>query len=1580
MTDPNDFWGRGSGAGKPSDGAEGSGLRPQGPQEPGAGFYAKQTSSEPAPAQEPDFWGKAEKARERERAEREALLKDPGVFKRRRRRTLRRVLIGGGVAVVVLVIGLVVFAPQIGSSLAPGIIRDEAGKAIAGSVDIGEVDLSWGGPQQIRGVRLTGTDGKEVFRGNVESSAGLLGLAFGSLDLGTVTLSAGKLAVVREADGTTNLERAIAPPGKAAPAKPRTPAKGSPAQPASLPEGLRVRVLVQGLDATFTDRSASGAPRTAAVRDLDVKATVAPGEALVIEATGEAFEGDAATARKGEGGALAISARIADWSRPDGRVTLDRASGKGDVSLTGVPLAIVDALVPPLVFDEQGAPIALASALGPRADVEAQAQLDADKGGTGTGTFRVSTQGASAGGDIAIENGIVRVVKPIRVAAQGAAVRTLVPAIDASLRAGGSSVEALPNIALVLEKLAMPLPSGPGLPSLKGLALDASVEITEFRGGVEIEKGAGPKPFRVAPLSVRVTTDDLGAGVRLTAKTQATLDDQPAGEIDADLRASGLLDATGRPIAGLPPVLDGRVRITGVATPIAQPFVQSTGIELTQDVGPTLDIEVVAGAGAKPAGAAAADVPPATLALRVSGQHLTMTGDVQLTNAGLTTTGEGVTIRAARAGAVAARMVGADTGWALAAPEGGGATVRVTGLSVPRDLQTGAFKKDQVTADATVELGALAARRTIDEPSAAVQLSSTKVGVALRPGASAKVTLDAQAADSGAPFRIVGTLDAKNLYTVDASGAIVPTPPMTIRPTGKIEITGLPASLARLAPPPAEGGLDVRALVRELLGGPADVTVAFTNVPDNARAVDATLTAKSPRLSAEFGGVVDNSRAALRAGTLGATVSPGIVTTLLQQFAPGVGGNPSLAGPARLSLKVDPLELPLTPAGAPDLSRTPTAGVRISLAGQTLVDGLGVANADGTTRDLGRLGLEDFVVTARVPVAAMVAPPLSGQRTLQVNASGVVLSANATPMIRLDADLSAEVAEGKPDGAIAARVGLSGMNTWDVERLMGQPGMLTGLLGPFADLAATVNIAPPAGGYPATDPFAAALITGELGLKSERLVSERPIAFRVGPDRIELTQPAGLRLTPDVAALNEMLRAGKPPEQAAASIAEMQTVSLEIRTLSIPRGVRSVAMTGPAAPAPGGAAPAEIGASLSAPRIVMLTPDAQFTRLSGTRLNIVTEEPVREGNAGQAVAFRLDIDEAGVGDTPTAKGANLAGRVDSLFAPDAMIDLAAATLTMRGDVPAAPTAIVDALMDQDGTMTEALGPVVSLRVNVSGMPLIPPKPGPDGKYPSTASVPVIDLEATSNRARATMRGTVKDGLYVSERPLEISVTEITKELLREHVRLLPLLGSVEKTSQDVPAMFTATDMTVPLDGNLSRLNASINITPGECRFDTSRGFASLLKVVDQRTSGTLGQRLPPLSISIRQGVATYPKWKLPLGEFSVETSGVVNLTDAPVTARSADGREVQLAPRSLDVITWIPAGALTDQALGLFNVGAGTVISKLTPGLLDPFTTIPFRTRGPMDNPETGPAADLFGEQIKNSFDPRRLLDLIRPK
>jgi hypothetical protein len=73
--------------------------------------------------------------------------------------------------------------------------------------------------------------------------------------------------------------------------------------------------------------------------------------------------------------------------------------------------------------------------------------------------------------------------------------------------------------------------------------------------------------------------------------------------------------------------------------------------------------------------------------------------------------------------------------------------------------------------------------------------------------------------------------------------------------------------------------------------------------------------------------------------------------------------------------------------------------------------------------------------------------------------------------------------------------------------------------------------------------------------------------------------------------------------------------------------------------------------------------------------------------------------------------------------------------------------------------------------------------------------------------------------------------------------------------------------------------------------------------------------------------------------------------------------EIDLPQQRLNVVTWIPVGALTDQAAGMFNTGLGSLLGRAVPEF-ERLTMAPWRTSGSFGNTTTLPAPALFAENV----------------
>ena len=209
------------------------------------------------------------------------------------------------------------------------------------------------------------------------------------------------------------------------------------------------------------------------------------------------------------------------------------------------------------------------------------------------------------------------------------------------------------------------------------------------------------------------------------------------------------------------------------------------------------------------------------------------------------------------------------------------------------------------------------------------------------------------------------------------------------------------------------------------------------------------------------------------------------------------------------------------------------------------------------------------------------------------------------------------------------------------------------------------------------------------------------------------------------------------------------------------------------------------------------------------------------------------------------------------------------------------------------------------------------------------------------------------------------IMTITPELVRMLAGALPVVETIEKKSSDQPGVGNAKEFMVPVDGDLTKLNGDMTIDPGVVKFTTKSIFGDFIKAFGGKTEGTLGQTIEPFVVHANKGVLTYDRFKLPAGQFAVETRGTVDLVR-----------------RQIDIVTYAPAGALTERALGKITE---QIPSQLRGFLQD--ASIPFVTKGPLDSYSTSPDFGLLvkelGDKIKK--EPGKIIgdilgDVLKPK
>ncbi|MEK6702039.1 MAG: hypothetical protein AABZ53_07240 [Planctomycetota bacterium] len=1518
-----DFWGKGGGGGD------------EVPKKP-----ARPAPGDAEVAGEEAFWGTPAK---KNRPMKEASVPLEPVAKSKRR---RKCLIWTGAGLVAGLGVLVIGGPTIAGMFAPWLVPKFAG--LSGKLEVSDASFGWFGGQRLGTTKLFDLEGKEIARGKVTIEHGLFGIMTGNMNLGAVKLE-GKADVVRYADGSTNLQKALAPKAPGAPGK-ETSASATNA-PIQMPKGLALVLDASGLELTFVD---AGSPKTAtaparspvsvSLTGMNVSATVKNGQPLAVR-----FDARAKGAGSGAG-AIKGSLSVDGWSDAAGKLTFDPARPMAadalkvdlNLELTDVPVALADAA---LSMGDR-----LATGLGDKATAKIGVKGGVNKADA---TLSFDSTGAKASAKLAIVDGVVTSSGPIDASVAGKAIQALVPKAAELCTPSPTApmvLSAMPDVVMTIQGLRAKLPTGSAAMDLRGVAGDVSVKTTGTTGKVRLQ-GTGPadKAFAIAPLDASVKIADLATGATLKAATSATIDAKPAGTIDIDLTTGTLVDAKGQMITGIPGGLAGKFEVKGVATAIAQPFLDaSMPIDLPQDVGPTLDIALIA----KSTGGAVAagTIPPADIDLSIKSERIDASGLFTFADGSIKSRGEGFKADVKSAAQIAQRTLGDKPAWALS--PAGQLSMSVTGIDIALDKEHKPLL-DQSAAKIVMNASAWTVRPTSDQdnrgggPLAAMQVQMMGVEMTLAPGKPTVATAKGTMSYDGSPFRLDASAEFADLFKGDGKSPINMASAMT--PVAHVRIADAPTSPANFrpqsAPAPASPASPLGtpasppmtpqqlvALIRDAVGSTVTLTLDSTPSKTEKDGIDARATVEGANLNVAMDAGVSKAAVDLRSLTATTRMTPQLAETLKKQFAPGNKDLPRLASGTEIKLTVDPIRLALNDKMKPDLAASKgTVGVKITSPTGVLVDGLTLAEAGKPARPLGTTGLQDLAASLSVPLNIAMSDlgargPVKGSLQGRVVRAGGMGGPVGVLTASLDGDVEVQPAGIRPLGIMTMTSSLKDASTAAIDELSGKPGMLAGALGDAMSVDAKVVLTPSVDGD-----LAKATIAAEASLTAPLLKTAAPLRVDVLPDRISMREPATFTWTPDTVWLNKMLAGppepagglpGRPVKAAAARLTKPLTVNVSLDKAVVSKGDAMGAFkTGVF----------DLMLAITVPNVELAASDGTTTKLTGVSVGLERAE--------SGVRFRTEIGEATAGNAPAARGIKLQGTVANLADAKGNLTPDAAIVTASGDLPALPTALLDALAKQNGRLVEALGPLASLKIDAD-------KFGKSGGK--------LDVTARSSRADLTVKGSVANESFTTTResPMRITVMEVTPELSASLVKAIPFFGKIEKKATDLPGHVVASDLHVPLDNDLTKLNADINIVPGDLTFETSPEFARLLSAANQKTEGKAGQKLEPMTVAIRSGVARIQRWPLPLGEFKIEMEGTYNLVT-----------------KDMDFITWVPFGALSeDVAKGLQGPLGAAVGDRLLA------LAVPIRTRGNANGRQTQVDTEAFLKDAVKLFKPEDLL------
>ncbi|MEM1330252.1 MAG: hypothetical protein AAGG07_06810 [Planctomycetota bacterium] len=928
------------------------------------------------------------------------------------------------------------------------------------------------------------------------------------------------------------------------------------------------------------------------------------------------------------------------------------------------------------------------------------------------------------------------------------------------------------------------------------------------------------------------------------------------------------------------PPADIRLTADRLATAALGPFLGDLATPLAESLGPETSLVVRAQtSGARLTALDSAPAATGVARIELESAHARITAAGALTESALELV-EPATISLDRPGPLLRALA---IGSGLSAPDG---TLRASVRSFRLPLDDGGVAFEALDVDATVTATGVQVNRP-DLPATLaerVSLSATTDG-----GRMLTVTPEAS-------LRIQGSARPTTLDGALALGGIGELLTGTASPTGGLTVRGLDPSIARRfiaddALPPEQIDATLAAVGR-------NASVALKVVPREtglgaevaikAGAVAVTAVAYVDRLMGPELVTVE------RAG-VDATVGPALADRLMTAFGVKDRAEVTLAHAATTRLELtQPVTIDLAEPGAPD---------KLSVQARILASATDIVlpGAEGSTR-LGAVAIREATVDATVQGLGLDAPALTARASLPLETPEGPIAITAGAVVPMLSSQAIETASGRVDvGGIPTPTLDRLLDAFDIET----PVALSEALGPRAGLTAVLSSGS----------------VGSLEIRSRGVRTETPLLVTLDPDGIALLEPAGLlvNITPPVASA---LLGPEPSVELTAPV----DARLRLGTLAL----------GPA-DAPLAPDRFRVGATLSVPRLALRTRPSE----GGTPTPVVVRD------ATLALATRPDSPGSlGARFTSTQGGepaidANLtiSGLADERGVPTPSDVRASGVIS----APSISVPLIDALAQQNGLLTDVLGPRAQLRAALNGV---------------SASTGVVNATLTTPRASMNLAA-VRTGPRAVRLTgdTDAALITITPALGDRFTEGLPVLGGVEKRTGDQPATVTTTGLTIPIGNDLSTLSGEVTLDPGILRLTTGGGpLDDVLRLsITQRRESIAGRRLAPLTVTLDRGIASYPRYTLPLGEFDVQVEG-----------------EADLPARRLDMVVWVPLGHLSDEVSGQLNLGLGRAASGV-PGI-GQATLVPIRVSGPYEDPKVEPDFELLFETL-----PERVLpDLLR--
>ena len=257
------------------------------------------------------------------------------------------------------------------------------------------------------------------------------------------------------------------------------------------------------------------------------------------------------------------------------------------------------------------------------------------------------------------------------------------------------------------------------------------------------------------------------------------------------------------------------------------------------------------------------------------------------------------------------------------------------------------------------------------------------------------------------------------------------------------------------------------------------------------------------------------------------------------------------------------------------------------------------------------------------------------------------------------------------------------------------------------------------------------------------------------------------------------------------------------------------------------------------------------------------------GDLGVGLTTRVtgDIDFAGAREPGRLQ---LDGTVTGLMTDD-LLTASSATLALSAKIDGLHTAVIDGLADMGGLLVAALGPRIDA-VAVAD------------NFSRESGTLRMRIKATNGWLNGTVAGRDNALVVDAKEPIqaELEFTPALRERLLYNIN--PIFADIRTIEQPIRVTISATS--IPLDGDVSRLDADLQLTVGKVEFDSGSDALVLLTIANATNARTLPGEIEPIRAEIRKGLLTLTQFTVKIDKYTLIYTGTIDLNTRYVDLRT----------------------------------------------------------------------------------------------